>query len=854
MTGSSSFWFAKTGAADFYGHNLNYSIATNGNEYMTDSVGAGDVKKWTFSFWVKPQGKSWFGEIWSSAGSGHAGGADIEYLSLNDGQVYHYQYRNGTLDFNVKSAPLVRDNTNWTHIVVVKDTAQSTASDRIKFYINGTLVTDLHTATYPSQDNGNGYINSSLGQVLFHEAARWRYPTYCLFSEMHFCDAQAYAASDFGEFKEGVWIPIEPSVSYGTTGWHLDFADSSALGNDVSGNNNDWSTSNFGSQDRKLDNPTNNFATLDTNLHQYQTTSFSGGFCTATGSGSSGAATYRVGTATHACHAKTYFEVRVASMSGNGRNGSGFLSEDTAMDTYGSLSTAMQGVQASQPHGTAQIRLEDATVQTGAENPGSGDIVMWAFDPDSGKIWHGVNGTWSISGDPAAGSNNVTAVDTREFMLPAYHLQASSDSLNFNFGQDPTFDGNLTGGNIGSEADENGFGLFKYAVPSGFLALCSRNMPDPSLGPHTTEKADDHFDTKLWSGDNTDTRNITDYGFQPDFVWIKNRTTAVSHVLFDSVRGVSSSINTALASDQTDYEGLGDNVTTSAQFGGVSAFLSNGFTLTEGNTDDARYTNKSSNNYVGWAWKGGASTTNDASSTGVGSIDSTYRANTDAGFSIVSYTGTGSDGTIAHGLSSKPELIITKSRSDSDHWYTYCEFSASANPEQYELYLNLTTAAYKDSSDNTRAWNATAPTSTVFSIGDIDAVNESGDTFVAYCFHSVYGFSRIGAYEGNGNTTGPRVYTGFTPTWVMIKRFDSTGSWYIYDITRLKYNPLGVVNQPLPADSTNAEGGADTSWYLDFQSNGFRVRNSSNFDNANNGRFIYLAFASLPFKYSNGRA
>ena len=848
---SSENWFTKTGS-DFYGHDLNYSIATNGNEYMTDNVGAGDRKKWTLSCWVKPQGKSWFGEIWSSAGGGHVGGADIEYLSLNDGQIYHYQNINGSVQFNVKSAPLVRDNTNWTHIVVVKDTAQSTASDRIIYYINGTRVTDMAATSYPSQDNSSGYINSSLGQVLFHEAARYRYPTYCMFSEMHFTDGYAYAASDFGEFKNNVWIPINPSVSYGTTGWHLDFADSSALGNDVSGNNNDWSTTNFGSQDRKLDNPTNNFATLDTNLLQYQTTSFSGGFCTATGSGSGGAATYRVGTATHACHTKTYFEVRVASISGAGRSGSGFLSEDTAMDTYGSLSTAMQGVQASQPHGTAEIRLEDATVQTGAENPGSGDIVMWAFDPDSGKIWHGVNGTWSISGDPAGGSNNVTAVDTHEFMLPAYHLQASSDSLNFNFGQDPTFDGNLTGGNIGTETDANGFGLFKYAVPSGFFALCSRNMPDPSFGPHTSEQPDSHFDTKLWSGDNTDTRNITDYGFQPDFAWIKNRTTAVSHVLFDSVRGVSSSINTALASDQTDFEGLGDNVTTSAQFGGISAFLTNGFTLKEGNTDDARYTNKTSSNYVGYAWKGGSSTTNDASATGVGTVDSTYSANTSAGFSIVTWDASGeSTGTVAHGLSSVPEMIIAKPRNASTNWFVQLP---NELPNTNMLNLETSGASYNPGYAH---FNDTAPTSSVFSFGGyLGGHSDLGSNTlkVAYCFHSIYGYSRIGSYEGNGSTTGPRVYTGFKPIWVMIKRTDSTGSWYIYDITRLKYNPLGAVNQPLLADATNAEGGADSSWYLDFQSNGFRIRNSSNFDNANNGRFIYLAFASVPFKYSNGSA
>ena len=836
MTGSNSFWFAKTGS-EFYGHNLNYSIGTNGSEYMSRSE-SGNTKLWTLSFWIKPRGKSFFGEIWSSAGGGHVGGADIEYLSTTDGQLYLYQYSGGTLH-NIKSQRIIRDNSSWTHVVVVKDTAQSTASNRIKFYVNGSLVTDFHTASYPSQDSTSGYLNSSLGQVLFQEAARWRYPMYGLFSEMHLCDGYAYAASDFGEFKNGIWIPIEPSVNYGTTGWHLDFADTTALGNDVSGNNNDWSTSNFAAKDRYLDNPTTNFAILNEDITQYQTTSFSDGMLTVTGSGSGGAATYRVGTATHACHTKTYFEVHIASKSGNGRNGSGLLSENTALDTYGSLSTAMTGVQVSQPHGVSEVRLEDATVQSSAEVANVGDIVQWAFDPATGKVWHGVNNTWSNSGDPANGNNPSTTVTTNEFMLPAYHLQASSDSLNFNFGQDGTF-----GGNESSQhnTDENDIGNFYYTPPSGFLALCSRNMPEPTIGPNSITQASDHFDAVLYTSNNIGaggTQNVTGVGFQPDLVWVKNRTSSSSaHTLYDSTRGTGRHIE----SDSSNAE-IGLN----SQYGYLSAFNSNGFTITGGSTS-ANYLNQGTDNYVSWNWKanGGTTTTNDASATGVGTIDSVYQANTDAGFSIVTYTGTGSEGTIAHGLSSAPEVVMIKNRTDAREFV----FGHLSNTFAGQMYLS-TGGAY---SANDGSFGSTAPTSTVVNVNSDQTTNESGDSMVMYCFHSVYGYSRMGAYEGNGNSVGPKVYTGFSPALVMIAYQGSGENFIVWDYKRDTYNKYDYgAYKKIFWDDAGAETDNTGNRIIDFLSNGFQHNASHVSTNTNGGNYIYMAFAEHPFKYSNGR-
>ena len=243
-----------------------------------------------------------------------------------------------------------------------------------------------------------------------------------------------------------------------------------------------------------------------------------------------------------------------------------------------------------------------------------------------------------------------------------------------------------------------------------------------------------YFQTVLWSGDNSDSRNITNDGnsdLQPDWVWIKSRNgsgNGYSHNVHDTSRGVDSNINKSLFPDVTDTEGGGDSVTTSAQLGGVSAMLSDGFTVKEGNTDDARYVNKSSNTYVAWQWKanGGSTTTNDASATSVGTIDSVYQANTTAKFSIVTYSGSGSAGTIAHGLGVTPNWVIIKNRGSSTRgWIVYHDKSHGTPEENFTL-LN-TTAAVADLD----RMNDTAPTSTVFSVSDDTHVNNGSDTYVA---------------------------------------------------------------------------------------------------------------------------
>ena len=333
------------------------------------------------------------------------------------------------------------------------------------------------------------------------------------------------------------------------------------------------------------------------------------------------------------------------------------------------------------------------------------------------------------------------------------------------------------------------------------------------------DKPSDYFNTVLYTG-NGSTQSITGVGFQPDWVWMKQRNAAQSHVLIDSVRGVLK----RLRSDQSDAEDTKAN--------SLTAFGTDGFTL-----GSAYEVNDSSDTYVAWNWKAGTSFTNDASGTGIGSIDSAGSASDTSGFSIVSYSGTGSAGTIKHGLSTAPSMIIVKVRTGrTSDWLVYHKGVASDAQTDF-LKLNETNAV----ADEATIWNDTAPTSSVFSVGTEDTVSGSGNTFIAYCFADVQGYSKFGSYTGNGNVDGPFFYTGFKPAFVMIKASSRTGDWVMYDNKRSVFN---IVTKRLNANLNSAE---DTDNFLDFCSNGIKIRNTYGSHNTSGETYIYMAFAENPF-------
>ena len=341
-----------------------------------------------------------------------------------------------------------------------------------------------------------------------------------------------------------------------------------------------------------------------------------------------------------------------------------------------------------------------------------------------------------------------------------------------------------------------------------------------------------HFHTRLFQGDGssglTVTNNANAGDFKPDWLWIKNRTGTYqtrSHELMDSNRGA----NKALEADDTE-----DEFTRT----GTNSFNTNGFTV----GDDYGVNPPSGTTSVAWQWKanGGTTTTNDASATSVGTIDSVYQANTTAGFSIVTYTGTGSAGTIAHGVGATPHWVLVKNRSTDDRqWYNQHIGNSSASKGQ-TLSTNGAEQTLSAVFGDTRA------SSTVFTVGDNNSINDSGDDYVAYVFAPIKGYSKFGTYEANNSTDGPFVYTGFQPAWVMVKSVDATGNWFIMDSTR---SDINVSNEIIFGDLGAAE---DTSNAIDFLSNGFKLRNSGSGGLNYQNTYLYIAFAEHPFVSSKG--
>ena len=338
----------------------------------------------------------------------------------------------------------------------------------------------------------------------------------------------------------------------------------------------------------------------------------------------------------------------------------------------------------------------------------------------------------------------------------------------------------------------------------------------------TIDKPSDYFATKLFTG-NGGTNAITGVGFQPDWIWFKNRTSAQSHAIVDSVRGREGLQSNV---DEADY-----TLNSGKDFG---TFDSDGFTVLT--PEQLNSFNYNTGSIVSWNWKAGTSFTNDASSTGIGSIDSAGSFNNDAGFSIVTYTGNGSSGaTVKHGMNQKPSMFIIKDRDNSNEgWMVY---HTSLGATKY-MRLNETGAVATGSA----YFNNTEPTSSVFTIGNNDVVNKSGDKYVTYCFAEKKGYSKFGSYTGNGNADGTFVYTGFKPAWIMTKITSGADDWQICDNKR---DPDNAVFSQLNANSSAAENTSDAK--VDFTSQGFKIRKAGGSWNASGGSFIYMAFAENPF-------
>ena len=600
-----------------------------------------------------------------------------------------------------------------------------------------------------------------------------------------------------------------------------------SFGNDYSGNNNDFTVTNLVATDQVLDSPTNNFATLNPLVgysgYAVATPTFSEGNlkCKTNTSGGGGnfASNFAVSSG------KWYTEYYIESESDGDLTQVGLTTDlptlcDAGSRYFGGTSTSWglsyNGYIYNNDSGSAYDTGMSFTI---------GDVVSTALDLENSKLYFAINGTWMNSGVPTSGATGTGAVSITsgltDWVIGSSIQGNSADKWIagvMNFGADSSFAGNLT---AQGNQDGNEKGDFYYEPPTDYLALCSDNLPSPEIA-----LPGDNFNTKLYTGDGATTLAVSSVGFQPDFTWIKNRDEADDHTLVDSVRGATK----YLVSNE-NYAEVDDSTF-------VASLDSDGFTV-----GDDVVVNTSTENYVSWNWKGdgvAGGTLNED-----GTIDSQVNVNTTAGFSIVSYTGQVAAGTIGHGLSQAPELIIAKIRSSADTWWAGSDYLTSW---VYKLILNDTSAEAAKAA----LWNSTAPTADVFSVGTDGLNGVDGRTYVAYCFHSVEGYSKVGSYEGNGvDNGGPFVYTGHEPAMTIIKSIDQVREWWIMDNKRDPYNDNGV--QVLWPDTNDAEGDDYTNYDLDYLSNGFKVMGDNSKVNESGQTYLFYSVAESPFKTSNAR-
>ena len=782
--------FNATGALTPLTNNLNNSLrfrsSASARLTRTPTI-AGNQKTWTWSAWVKRGSISSTQTIF---GAYPTDGFSFRFQSDDTIRIYDYT---GAFNVDLRTTQVFRDSSAWYHLSLVMDTTQATAANRVKLYVNGNQVTAFGTATYPTQ-NANLLVNS----VTAHDIGRDSYAGSYFdgyLTDINFIDGQALEPYYFGNNDAyGNWKPILYKGTYGTNGFYLTFGNTTStttLGYDTSGNSNNWTTNNISltagtTYDAMLDVPTNTSATVANYcVNNPVDTSPAGGVNAIT---ISGANLNLAGASSDwaACRAT------IGVTSGKWywectRTGSSNL-----IFGIGLNSTTLVNAYSSTSYGyfsTGDKYSNNVSSAYGASFA-SGDVIGVAFDADAGTLTFYKNNT--------SQGTAFTGLTSGPY-FPLNQLYTTGSTASINFGQRP----------------------FSYTPPSGFVALNTYNLPTPTI-----LQGNLYMDATTYTGTEVNGTVIVNQGqFKPDLVWIKTRSTTAQHVLTDSVRGVTKQLFSSLTNaEQTSSTG-------------ITSLNSNGFTLGT-NVNPTGSTNGGGNTLVGWQWQAGQGS---SSSNTSGSITSTVSVNATAGFSVVTYTGNGTAGaTVGHGLGVAPKMIINKSRSTSPtDWGVY----HASNGNTGAVFLNLTSAFIT----NSGYWNNTSPTSSVFTLGLAGNFNQSGQTYVAYCWAEIAGFSKFGSYTGNGSTDGPFIYTGFRPKYVMIKRTDGAGAWYILDSTRNTYN---VMNSYIEAQDPAAEG---TFTFWDFLSNGFKLRQSASAINGSGQTLIYAAFAENPFKNSNAR-
>ena len=857
-TGSSQ-WFANPGAGFYNGvAKTSLRLDASADAYLTREFDApSNNKKWTYSTWIK---RSKIGGHQAIISSNVDGNNYFDFrFSATSSHVDQLFLQNRVGGSNLiagYTAAEFRDPSAWYNIVLIYDSDNSTTASRTLLYVNGVnhVLSEIAADGEASYFNVDG-INHNFGASRTSDSSGTVWSEFDGYvSEANFCDGQALGPTSFGETKNGVWIPIDTSgLTFGNNGFRIRHdqvgvgtASTSTIGADVSGKTNHLTSSGIAATDCAMrDSPENNFATWNPLSNRR---GGAGPYTMADGAlrgvGSTDGNNHRHLFATMPINqvlvntnfAGVYFEVMVVGESSSyigliAGEGNDNITYDGNQRSEGFPKKHLLNLSGYYHDNlvSATDKRSVLTVQTDY------DILGFAIKSD-GKVFMSKNGTFGSNGsgtqDPANGTNSFSTLDFDHDWFP--HA-GNSNNYHVNFGQDHTFSGyggdDAGGGETNAAAaDASGHGVFFGTPPAGFVSLCTANMAEPTIGGADSDtRANAHFNTVLYQANSQQAKTVTGLGLRPDWLWIKGRSFEDHHATFDSNRGVTKYFRTS----GNDLE-FSDNTL-------VTAFNDDGFVL---GTDSSGWVNYGTNTLVAWAWVANASTATATISESGNNPAAVVQANPTAGFSLITYTGTGATGTIAHGLSAVPKWMLIKNRDVADAWAVY-HGALTAAPATDYIVISSAAATVDDAT----YWNDTAPTSSVFTVNTVHNVNANGEKYVAYVFAEVDGYSQFGGYTGNGSADGPMVFTGFSPAWVMIK-CSSNGStnWFILD------NKRDVNNEVLKdlTANTSAEE-ADNSNFLDFLSNGFKLRTTGAAVNGAGRTMIYMAFAEAPFKYANAK-
>jgi hypothetical protein len=780
-------------------YQIEQSLRFDGSSYLdfTPSTG-GDATEGTFSAWVKKASTTSLMYLFSSSLDSNTANT-LELVAYVSDEIRMFDKHSGSTRWTIDTSAVYRDPSSWYHILYVKDTSNATSTDRIKLFVNGVRVTDFSSSSFPSS-GVNGVIGSANKHRIGARApGADASPLEGYMAEVHYLDGISVTdAEDFGEYDDnGVWRPIEYTGSYGTNGFYLKFDPSATngIGHDHSGNGNNFTPTGFTTSgtgtDVMSDTPTNNFATLNPLATRRTATIWGGGayadgnliFYNTDTSFRHTLSTIQVPTG------KWYVEIRPLA--------------------YGSAYGSICGLMLESLEGS----------------PDSSDNFTLYFQSNGNLNIEGTNQTTFTT------NSDVFSIAVDNTVSPVQVVVRKNDTIvgsnPYSFTANEPFSfwtrsvyGAYHGWNFGAQG-------FTYTPPSGYKALSTANLPAPDIADGS-----EYFDAVLWTGNQTARTISMNSTFTPDFIWIKNRTSGYNHSLQDVVRGFGPS--TKLTSNTTAAE---NSANTEPQAGYVDSAAAGSFDIDASATATWYHNNLNSNAYVGWCWDAGGS----GSSNTAGSITSTVSANPTAGFSIVSYTGTGANATVGHGLGVAPQFFFGRNRDDTGgllDWIVYHESVGNTA----RLKLNTTDST----STSSTFFQNTSPSSTVITIGTSNDINKSGDDYIMYCFAEVEGYSKFGSYVGTNTSDGPFVYCGFKPRWIMVKSYTTGGStaysWSIIDTARSSYN---IERSLLRANASVAENTAQTA-DVDILSNGFKPRYSPNETNGPN-TYIFAAFAEHPF-------